>query len=221
MSRSGLPPSLESLVVTTEEKLTVTLARAAAAESHTKKGAALSTREQSVHADRLAAAARRVRLDCNEVELRSSPAGSVAGAAAGLALEICAKDVLFELPPGALADGPAVSGDSTTQLTSIAGYLAAWITASCARSVLLEPRRPAPGFAPQALWHSMGLSFKVGKRRGMHIRHVFTDADEMLRCLEPVCAAHRLTCSAGPETDGTIGGVLIGPTSWNCCVREL
>ena len=194
-------------MVTDKKMLAVTLVPVTAAEPKKDRNPALG-RGPGVHADSPAAAARHVRVDSKEVELRSSPAGSVAGAAAGLALEICARDALFELPPGVSTDGTLTSGESAK---TVMRYLAAWLTASGARSVRLEPQGPRPYSVPHALSNSMGLSFKAGKRQGMHVRHVFTDADEMLRCMQPLCAARGLKCSGGSHMYGALGGVLMEP----------
>jgi len=194
-------------VLTDKEMLAVTLAPISAAEPSITKDPAPG-RRQGAHTDSPAAPACQVRVGSNEVELRSSPAGSVAGAAAGLALEICAKDVLFELPSGVSTDGPVMSEDSAK---AIVRYLAAWLTVSGACSVRLEPREPALGFAPQALCNSIGVSFKAGKRQGMLVRHVFTDAEEMLRCMQPLCVARGLKCSGASHMFGALGGVLIEP----------
>ena len=194
--------------MTTDKKmLAVTLAPATAAEPNTRNSLA-PRRGQGVHAASPAAPARHMRVDSNEVELRSSPAGSVAGAAAGLALEICAKDVLFELPPGVSTDGSVTSEDSAK---AVVKYLGAWIIASGACSVRLEPRGPAPYSVPHALSNSMGLRFKAGKRQGMHVRQDFNNADDMLRIMQPLCEARGLKCKGGSRMYGALGGVLIEP----------
>ena len=195
-------------MVTDKRMLAITLAPTAVAESSMSKGPA-SGRGSGVHGNSPAASACHMRVDSNEVELRSSPAGRVAGAAAGLALEICAQDVLFELPPGVWTDGLLMAADGQCQLAAVVRYLGAWITASGAHSVTLVPRRPPVHSSSSAYRESMSVSFKAGKRQGMRISYLFKDLFEMLRSMEPLRAAHRVQYTFASQSCGTSGGVVI------------
>ena len=82
-----------------------------------------------------------VLMTADEMELRSSRAGSVAGTAAGLALVVRTADVSFELLPDA-PPPPGFRGetqDSSDMLEATVRCLGAWIAASCAASVQLSP----------------------------------------------------------------------------------
>ncbi len=205
--RSGLPPSLDTLVVISKTFLAVTLAPAA---PEPRAGAVASLLGGTgVRKTAAAAATRHVRLDALAVELRSSPAGSVAGAATGLSLAIHAHDVLLELPPGVSTDGLDRAEGGVRQRKATAEHMAAWIASSGARSVRLEPRRRPAYFTAAGFSDAFPVSFKVGKRQGTHLGSVFSDADDLLRSMTPLCAQHRLSCSGGTAPDGSAGGVLI------------
>ena len=207
--RSGLPPSLETLVVTGEKLLAVTLAPGAPAREPCASAGASVMSGTGVQGDVAAIATRRVRLHAPEVELRSSPAGSVTGAAAGLDLVIHAQEVVLELPPGASMGCHAMLDNSASQRRATAEHLAAWISSSAARSVRFEPRRTTANCAAAVFPDALRVAFKAGKRQGMRVGCVFSSADDMLRFMTPLSAQHRLSCPGGRSSDGAAGGVLI------------
>ncbi len=205
--RSGLPPSLETLVVTSKTFLAVTLAPAAPEPRVGARPSLLGF--TGVRKTAAAAATRHVRLHALAVELRSSPAGSVTGAATCLSLAIHAHDVVLELPPGVSTDGLDRAEDGSSQRRATAEHMAAWIASSAARSVRLEPRRTPAYFTAAGSLDAFHVSFKAGNRHGMYLGSVLSDADDLLRSLTPLCAQHRLSCSGGRASDGSAGGVLI------------
>ncbi len=76
-------------------------------------------------------------------------------------------------------------------------------------------QRPIGASTDAGILHAAGsldtfhVSFKAGKRQSMHLSSVFSDADDLLRSMNPLCAQHRLSCSGGRASDGSAGGVLI------------
>ncbi len=149
----------------------------------------------------------------NQVELRSSaPDGGIADTAAGLSLEICAREVVFELPPGVSMWSSGPGGLRESESEAVVRLLAAWIRASGARSVWLKPGhagRHADAAEPAAV---MVLKFSTGKQSGVQQQQLVLGLVVVAEpWLKRLGARYQLSCTSGVNLDGSACGLLFDP----------
>ena len=145
------------------------------------------------------------------MELRSSGADSMADTAAGLVLEVCAREVVSGLPPGisSRSSGPGEPVDDSKTLVQ---YVAAWIRASGARNVQLKPWHAAGGRPePVEPAATMVVTFSAGKQDGVRRSFLLVMATDTQGWLTSLCALHRLNLSRGVDLDGADCGWLFKP----------
>ncbi len=149
-----------------------------------------------------------VRVTAEQVELRSSGADGVTDTAAGLVLEVCAREVVLDLPPGVPTWLSGPGGLRECESETVVRLLAAWIRASGARSVWLKPWREVRHAAAAELAGVMLMNFK---QAGVPQQLVLGLVLGVEPTLTQLGARHQLSCTNKVNSDGSACGLLFEP----------